>query len=123
MGCDAYKNYGGRSTTTAGLLGAAQGLGGMVGLGGFWKATSSSALQKITTDFKNIKEKWNTVIAEKKNQITQDKEEIKNEQLTFIQYMIDEQEEMMNENIQDNTLMIAITFLALLIVIIYLAVL
>ena len=35
-----YKKYGGRSPALAGFLGALQGMSGILGLGGFWKATS-----------------------------------------------------------------------------------
>jgi hypothetical protein len=118
-----YQEYGGQSVSSAGILGALQGISGLVGLSGFWNPVSNNAISNITSDFDNIKAKlsaWQSYYA---NQITADQQEFANEQLQLLQSIEDFHDELLDEKITKNSLMIAIIFGLLIIVIIYLIVL
>ena len=121
--CNAYSQYGGQSVSAAGLKGAAQGLSGLVGLGGAWKPVSENALNNITSDFDTLKaklQKWEQVYEGK---LTQAQENFQQTQLQFMQDIQDFQDEMLDEKITKNSLVIAIIFSALIVIIIYLAIL
>lgn len=121
--CAAYKQYGGQSASQAGLKGAALGLGGLVGLGGFWQATDSGPLTKITQDFDNLKLALTNMENSYKGRLTQSQEDFSETQFQLMEEIEEFHEDMLDDKIQKNTLLLTILFASLIIIIIYLAVL
>lgn len=124
MSCsDIYNKYGGQSMTQAATQGAFQGITGMLGLGGFWHPVSDSAITNIENTFTNVKKQWDDAEEKYKYKLSKWQEEFRDEQLELLGEYQKFGEEMLSERIGKNSLYIAILFVALIIVIIYLIVL
>jgi len=122
--CDAvYKEYGGKSVSGAGIEGALSGLAGMVGLGGFWKPVNTQALTNIENAYKNVQSMWTQEYNKAKGNLTKDEDEFAQRQMSLIEEIQKLNDEVLSEEITKNSLYIAILFIALVIVIIYLIVL
>lgn len=122
--CDnIYAEYGGKSIASAGIQGFGQSVAGLVGFSSFFHPVSNDALNNITADMDTLKQKFTTLQKNTQNKITQNQNQFLQDQLELIQDVEQFQEEILNEKIQKNTLLIAVTLLALIIVIIYLIIL
>jgi hypothetical protein len=118
-----YKKYGGRSPAMAGVSGFLSGLGGLLGLGGFWKPVSDSALQRSMDDFNKKKEQLSEFLEKEQENLLTAQKINSQRQLQLMQTIQDSHTELLSEEIGKNTLIIQVTVILLIIVIIYLLVL
>jgi len=121
MSCDQiYDEYGGRSASTAATIGSIQGVVGMLGLGGFWQPVDDSAITNIQNAYSQLQNKWQETYNEYNYTLNEWQTKFRNEQLDLLEAYQQFGQEMLSERIGKNSLYIAILFVALIIVIIYL---
>lgn len=112
--------YGNRSATTAGMLGFANGVAGMVGASSFWTPYDDSGLDKLTADFTALQNQMTEKQSDEQQQLTELSQQFLQEQLETIQLMQQFNDEMMDESLNQNWLYTTVTFILCLIIIIYL---
>lgn len=117
-----YNDFAGKSTSRAAGEGVAQGLTGMLGLGGFWHPVDDSVTSTVQNTFSQLKSKWQQIINDEKGQINAEQKQFAQDQLNMISSTMQYNDEVLSERIDKNSLYIAILFVALIIVIIYLVV-
>jgi hypothetical protein len=123
MSCNATKQYGSQSQTTAGLKGAGLAVGGLFGLGGFWSATDTSSLSNITQDFDDLKQKLDEQAQQYEGQFTAAQENFQQTQMQLMQSFEEFNNDLLDDKIEINSLQITIIFSILIVVIIYLVIL
>ena len=112
-----------RSVTSATFSGIANGASGLLGMSGFWSPTDSSGLDEVTAQLNTLKDKWNNIIGQEQNQLTDSQTQFAQEQQQFLIATQAFRDEIMDDKIETNTLLIQIITGILLIVIIYLIIL
>lgn len=108
-------------STFAGVM---QGLGGVIGLGGFWNPNKQAdqALSNIQADFQTMRTNLSNWLQTQENKLSDEQSAFYNDQLEIMQDTQDINNEIFSEDIQTNQLLISIVFAALIIVIIYLVI-
>lgn len=121
---DIYDEYGGQSPSTAGWYGAGQAALGVIGVGQFeGDPVDQSALDDIQADYKNLQNKWQSVLEANKEKLTAEEQNYYQRQINLLQTVNDFSLEMMDEKIGRNSLLISVIVAFLTIIIIYLIIL
>ena len=116
MSCDTNE----QSPGIALLNGVANGLGGLIGVSGFWNPVDDSGLTDASNDFSNQKSKIQAKLDNMQSNIKKVEQEYWNAQMDYITASNKFHQELEDDKIQENTLLIQIIIAILLIIIIYL---
>jgi len=117
---DVYNQYGGRSVGKATAEGVLAGLGAIAGLGGLFSPVDDSALKNIQQGFTDLKSKWDVIIQQYQGKLTALQAQFHQRQLDMLQEIESFHSDFTNEKLNETNLALSITFVALLIVIMYL---
>lgn len=122
--CDkAYSEYGGKSVTSASIEGAFSGIAGLVGAGGFWNPVDDDSIKAATNDFDNVQQEWSGIASEEQGAILESQKLFAQRQTELQQEIAKYTTELLQDEIQTNTLFIQILFGIIIIILIYLIVL
>jgi hypothetical protein len=125
INCDDVMNqYDPDNDATVVANGVMNGLSGVLGLSGFWNPTESfdDMLSNIQTNQGILQEKLSNILKAKENRLTDYQQKFFKEQKLKTDVIKQINDEIIKEKIQENQLYITITFMGLLIVIIYLVI-
>ena len=117
---DVYNQYGGRSVGAATAEGVLAGFGAIAGLGGLFSPVDDSALNNIKDGFNDLKSKWQTIIDQAQGKLTALQAQFHQRQLDMLQEIESFHSDFTTEKLKETNLGLTITFVALLIVIMYL---
>ena len=117
-----YNEYNGQNPMLSMGLGVASGLGGMVGLSGFWDTTNSDSADSINADFANVKSSWNDLVQSDEFNLNQDIQKYNETQFSYVENMQEEMNTILSEKIAIDELLITIIGVILMIILIYLLV-
>ena len=112
-----------KSTTVAGVEGFFQGLGGLFGLSGFWTPVNNDGLTQAKTDMDNLKTTYDALVQNDEDILNKKQKEFAKDQSDYIQLVQAFHDEIIQEQIQSNSLYIQIIGIIVIIIIIYLIVL
>ena len=121
--CDSSNNKYSKSTSAAAAQGVFQGMAGLFGLSGFWTPVNNDGLTQAKTDMDNLKTTYDALVQNDEDILNKKQQEFAKDQSEYIQLVQAFHDEIIQEQIQSNSLYIQIIGIIVIIIIIYLIVL